>query len=59
MTVRLERSGKDLEGMLVWLEKEMSTMSRNTTHFVDQHARAVDNVAENTDKLVKVPQLIT
>jgi len=53
MTVRLERTSKDLAGMVSWLEREMCEMSSHTARFVDLHAKAVDEVSDNTDKSVK------
>ncbi|KAL5255527.1 hypothetical protein ACHWQZ_G010931 [Mnemiopsis leidyi] len=53
MTVRLERTAKDLDGMVSWLEREMAQMSSHTAKFVDLHAKTVDEVSESTDKSVK------
>merc|ERR1740124_643879 len=53
MTVRLERTSKDLAGMVSWLEREMCEMSSHTAKFVDIHAKAVDQASDNTDKSVK------
>ena len=50
MTVRLERTAKDLDGMVSWLEREMAQMSSHTAKFVDLHAKTVDEVSESTDK---------
>ena len=52
MAVRLERTAKDLDGMVSWLEREMCEMSSHTAKFVDLHAKAVDEVSDNTDKSV-------
>ena len=51
---RVEGASKDLALMLAWLEREMRGMSAHTIQFVDAHARAVDDIAETTDRSVLI-----
>ena len=47
---RLELISRDLNTMVTWLEKEMSSISSKTVECVDVHSAYVDDVCLSADE---------